>query len=244
MSTVQSVERAVAVLSEIADRPARLSEVATRVGLPVSTTGRLLATLEHSDTVTRDAKGNYDIGPAIHDMVRSSAVATAPPELATFRQLAELTAETGEAAGLCLPFGDRVQCVAQFDAPKPVRAEDWTGRSWPLHVGGSGIVTLASYDADALDAYFLGHPEADEASVRHRVEQARADGWCWSRGDYQDGITSIAAPVATVTGRVVATVYLYGPSYRFPGDPADVARFEQVVADRARILAETMRPPA
>jgi DNA-binding IclR family transcriptional regulator len=244
MSIVQSIERAVAVLSEIADRPGRLSEVAARVELPVSTTGRLLATLEHTDTVTRDGEGNYDIGPAIHDMVRSSAVAAAPPELATFRHLAELAAETGEAAGLCLPFGDRVQCVAQFDAPKPVRAESWTGRSWPLHIGGSGIVTLASYDADALDAYFLDHPEADEASVRRRVEQAAADGWCWSRGDYQDGLSSIAAPVTTVTGRVVATVYLYGPSYRFPGDPTDAAKFEQVVTDRARILAEMMGPPS
>lgn len=242
MTVVQSIERAVAVLSEIADRPGRLSDLADRVDLPVSTTGRLLATLEHTDTVSRDRDGNYEIGPAIHGMSRSSAVVTAPPELATFRHLTELSEETGEAVGLCLPFGDRIQCVAQFDAPKPVRAESWTGRSWPLHIGGSGIVTLASYDPEALDAYFRDHPDADETAVRARVARAATDGWCWSRGDYQDGLSSIAAPVASPGGRVVATVYLYGPTYRFPGESA--ASFERAVIERSRLLADEMRQPS
>lgn len=244
MTMVQSIERAVAVLSEVADRPGGLSDLAGRVELPVSTTGRLLATLEHTDVVVRDDDGKYDIGPAIRDMVRASSGAATPPELATFRHLAELAHETGEAVGLCLPFGDRIQCVAQFDAPKPVRAEDWTGRSWPLHVGGSGIVTLASYDGAALDVYFADHPDADEALVRRRVERAVSDGWCWSRNDYQDGLNSIAAPVSSPDGRVVATVYLYGPSYRFPGEPARTAEFERVVTERARLLAAEMGPDA
>jgi DNA-binding IclR family transcriptional regulator len=243
MTTVQSIERAVAVLSEIADRGGRLSDIAERVELPVSTTGRLLATLEHTATVTRGDDGVYDIGPAIHEMVEAAVpIPAAPPELASFRHLAALAEETGEAVGLCLPFGDRIQCVAQFDAPKPVRAEDWTGRSWALHLGGSGIVTLASYHQSALDAYFLDHAEADEIAVRRRIQRAAVDGWCWSHGDYQDGLSSIAAPVCSPDDRVVAAIYLYGPTYRFPGDRDAVSRFERVVSDRARDLSDEMRP--
>jgi DNA-binding IclR family transcriptional regulator len=242
MTTVQSIERAVAVLSEVAARRGRLSELAERVGLPVSTTGRLLATLEHTDTVCRDGDGVYGIGPAIREMAGATLPSqSAPPELATLRRLIIMAEETGEAVGLCLPFGDRIQCVAQFDAPKPVRAEDWTGRSWALHVGGSGIVALASYDEPALDAYFRDHPDADEATVRRRVERAAVDGFCWSHGDYDDGLASIAAPVVAPDGHAVAAIYLYGPNYRFPGDPAAVSRFERLVTDHASGLSDEMR---
>lgn len=237
MSTVQSIERAVAVLAEVADKPGRLTDLADRVDLPVSTAGRLLATLEDAKTVTRQDDGAYRIGPAIIEMARSEPTSLAPIELVTFGELTAMAHESGEAVGLCIPTGDMIHCVAQFDAPKPVQAEDWTGRSWPLHLGGSGIVTLATRTDDELEDHLARCDDIDVDAVRARVRQAAVEGLCWSHGDYEDGLSSVAAAVVDAAGRAMATVYLYGPSYRFPGDDAATRRYERLVLDVARRLS-------
>lgn len=234
MATVQSIERAVAMLVEIAERPGGLSDLARRVDLPTSTAGRLLSTLEGAATVAREEDGTYRIGPAIRAMA-GAEVPTRPPELESLRHVGALAEATGEAAGLCVAVADAVHCVAQVVAPKPVRAEDWQGRSWPLHQGGSGLVILATRSDRELDAYLDRHPELDGTAVRRRVEQIASEGRCWSHGDYREGLSSVAAPITDERGRAVAALYVYGPTYRFPSpgsaDPA------QLVTDHARQLS-------
>src|SRR4026209_1360713 len=54
-SMVQSLERAFAILDEVAQRPAGVTAIADRVRLPKSHVARLLATLEGVDGVERVA---------------------------------------------------------------------------------------------------------------------------------------------------------------------------------------------
>ena len=63
MSTVQSIDRAFAVLRSLASGPAGVSEIAERVTLPKSTVSRLLSTLEELGAVEQvTAGGEYRIG--------------------------------------------------------------------------------------------------------------------------------------------------------------------------------------
>lgn len=235
--TVQSIDRAVTLLNEIADRPDGLSGLARRAAIPTSTAGRLLATLERAATVTRDAEGVYRIGPAIVAMARSAQPLTPSLELAARTHLAALADATGEAAGLSVAIGDTLHCVTQIDAPKPVQAEDWAGRSWPLHQGGSGIVILATAPTDRLDDYLTRNPGVDADLVRGRAEACRRSGVCWSHGDYRDGLSSVAAPIVDQDGTAVGALYLYGPSYRFPADDAEGRRLAALLIDHADQLS-------
>ena len=72
MGTVQSVDRALLLLSEIGREPGGLVALSTRVRLATSTTGRLLATLEHAGAVVRGDDGSYHIGPLVHGMVSAT----------------------------------------------------------------------------------------------------------------------------------------------------------------------------
>ncbi len=235
--TVQSLDRALSLLTAIADRPDNLSGLARRADIPTSTTGRLLATLEQAGTVARSSGGTYRIGPAILAMARAGR--TPPPSLDTAARphLAALADGTGEAAGLCLPIGDAIHCVAQVDAPKPVQAEDWSGRSWPLHQGGSGIVVLASAPPATLDDYLARNPEVDPSALRARVGQATDDGVSWSHGDYCEGLSSVAAPVVGSAGHAIGVLYLYGPSYRFPPSDAAARQLATALVGRAEELS-------
>ena len=59
---VQSLERAFAILDEVAQRPAGVTDIAERVRLPKSTVARLLATLEDVDAVERFDGARWRIG--------------------------------------------------------------------------------------------------------------------------------------------------------------------------------------
>lgn len=242
MASVQSIDRALAVLNETALRPGGLSDLARRADLPTSTASRLLATLEAAGTVTRDEDGIYRIGPAIVAMARSvGAMPEAPPlEIAARRHLGELADSSGEAAGLCVPIGDEIHTIAQLDAPKSVQVENWTGHSWPAHQGGSGIVVLSTLSLEAFEAYLGRRSLTGEAAdrVRRRVRQASLDGCCWSHGDYTEDLSSVAAPVLDQTGSAIAALYVYGPNYRFPGH--DTATIASLVIEQAADLSRTV----
>ena len=51
-------------------------------------------------------------------------------------------------------------------------------------------------------------------------------------GEFSEEITGVAAPVRDADGRPVASVSVYGPGWRFPGD-GDVAEIERVVRETA-----------
>ena len=66
-------------------------------------------------------------------------------------------------------------------------------------------------------------------------EAIRRDGYTWALEEFDEGISSVAAPVADASGEVVAAVHLHGPSYRFPSPGSEDALADDVVATAARI---------
>ena len=68
-----------------------------------------------------------------------------------------------------------------------------------------------------------------------RMRAIRRDGYTWALEEFDEGISSVAAPVADASGEVVAAVHLHGPSYRFPRVGAEAALADEVVATAARI---------
>ena len=244
--SVQSVDRAFAVLRRVASTPGGISDIARAVELPVSTVARLLGTLESLGAVVRlGDSATYGIGSEIRALADAvdgseSLVARARP------LLAELAARTGETSGVSVLEGDEVVYLDHVETDNEVTLRDWTGVRLPLHVVSSGLVLLAAQPSPTIAAY-LAHPLArftdrtvtQPARIRRRLATVRSDGSVWTVGEFDDGITSVAAPVVDASGATVAAVHCHGPSYRFPGkaDPAAVA--DDVIAT-ARALGATL----
>jgi len=146
---VQSLERAFAILDEVAQRPAGVTSIAERVRLPKSTVARLLATLEEVDAVERFDGARWRIGPGVAAL--SFAVTPERSLISIARPfLADLVAELGEDAGLGLPDGNEILYVDQVESDNPVQVRDWTGARAPMHAVPSGLVLLAEWPEDAL----------------------------------------------------------------------------------------------
>ena len=71
------------------------------------------------------------------------------------------------------------------------------------------------------------------ARIQRRLASIRRDGYVWTIGEFDDGITSVAAPVVDAHGTTVAAIHCHGPSYRFPGD-VDADAIAARVVDAAR----------
>ena len=160
MSRVQSIERAFAVLSALADGPIGVTEVAQRVGVPKSTAARLLTALWHEGAVEQEAGGTrYRLGPRIADLAARHVptrdlVGVARPHLV------ELATAAGEVAGLSVPDGRVVHYVDQVGTAHEVQVRDWTGSRVPMHAVPSGQVMLAGLAPAALERFLATPLEA------------------------------------------------------------------------------------
>src|SRR4029450_2187870 len=187
---VQSLERAFAILDEVAQRPAGVTAIAERVRLPKSTVARLLATLEDVDAVERFEGSRWRIGPGVEAL---TAVASPERSLVAAARpfLVDLVAELGEDAGLGLPDGNEIHYVDQVESDNPVQVRDWTGTRAPMHAVPSGLVLLAEWPQDALDAYLAGEHAAltrrtvtDPAELRARLVDVREAGHAWGLEEF------------------------------------------------------------
>lgn len=241
--SVQSVDRAFAVLRQVANAPGGISDVARAVDLPVSTVARLLGTLESLGAVVRIGEsGTYGIGAGIRKLAgpvdQSEAVVTLARPILT-----ALVAQTGETSGLSVIDDHEVVYLDHVETTNEVTLRDWTGVRLPLHVVSSGLVLLAAQPPVAIAAYFarpLARMTAATVTqptrVKRRLAGIRRDGHVWTNGEFDEGITSVAAPVVNAHGSTVAAIHCHGPGYRFPGS-ADAEIITGRVIDAARTLS-------
>jgi len=239
---VQSVDRAFAVLRQVAREPGGISDVARAVDLPVSTVARLLGTLESVGAVVRIGdSGSYGIGAGI----RALAATASTTELLVARAhpvLAALVTRTGETSGLSVLEGEEVVYLDHVETANEVTLRDWTGARLPLHVVSSGLVLLAAQPPAFVAAYLsqplvrlTGATMIQPARLERRLATIRRQGHAWTTGEFDDGITSVAAPVVDAQGATIGAIHCHGPSYRFParGDTDVITTY---VTDAARRL--------
>jgi DNA-binding IclR family transcriptional regulator len=216
-----------------------VSEVARTTGLAKSTCSRILSSLDELGIVERvDEAGRYVIGSGL----RALAAAGAP--VGTLRDLAEpylreLAGRLGESAALSVMDGGEGLYVTQVAAPGPVQVTDWTGQRFPLHTIAAGQAFMGSWTDEQLAGYAAnGLAEYTERTVttlvglRQRVGEVRRRGVAWTLGEFSEEITGVAAPVCDPDGEAVASVSVYGPGWRFPGD-ADTTEIERLVGETA-----------
>ena len=211
--------------------------------LPKSTVARLLATLEDVDAVERFDGVRWRIGPGVAALTAAGSpernlIAIAHPFLV------DLVAELGEDAGLGLPDGNEVHYVDQVESDNPVQVRDWTGTRAPMHAVPSGLVLLAEWPDDALDAYLGGELVAltrrtvtdPEAAASAAGRGAGAPATHGASRSSPRGSTPSPLRSATRAGNAIAAHPRPRPAYRFPASRED-SRVSEIVVTAANAIA-------
>lgn len=247
MSGVQSIERAFALLRVLALGPSGVTDLAERASLPKSTVARLLGALESEGAVEQlEIGGEYRLGSGLIDL--AGAVGPGHNLIAAARpHLLELTDQTSETSGIAVLEGDQVLYLDHVESDEEVQVRSWTGELVPLTLVSSGLVLLADQPPDFVDEY-LSKPlprttvnsMTDPAAIRARLARIRADGYVWVHAEFDESISSVAAPVTDGAGKTMAALHVQGPAYRFP-DSAGAAEIGVLVKEAADKLSTQLR---
>ncbi|MGH3491915.1 MAG: IclR family transcriptional regulator [Sciscionella sp.] len=211
-SGVGVIDKAALVLTALEAGPVTLSALVTATGLSRPTAHRLAVALEHHRLVARDLHGRFVLGPRCGELAAAAGedrlLAAAGPVLARLRDI------TGESAQLFRRQGDRRVCVAAAERPTGLRDSIPVGSQLPLLSGSAAQVLLAWEEPDRVRSGLRVAPfsPASLAAVRKR-------GWAQSVGESEQGVASVAAPVLSPSGRVVAAVSVSGPLERMSRQP-------------------------
>src|SRR5918911_747058 len=241
---VQSVDRAAELLGALADHgePASVFDLADRCRLNRSTAWRILATLEQSGLVERDARtGRYGVGYAL---VALAAGAGHEPLVRRAHPLLRALAEAcGETASLAVPRNLQLVYVDQVQAPH-VMAANWLGRPTPLHATSTGKALLAWLGEDDLAAAlparlqrFTDTTITTRAALRAELADVRARGFAISRGELEPALWGVSAPVLDAA-RPVAVVSVWGAEARVRARGIDAlgARTAATAAEIAELV--------
>ena len=224
MKLNQSVQRATAILRAAAERPAgdTASGLARSTGLPISTAMRLISTLESEGFLTRQGNGHYVIGLALarlgHDAGHGDLL-----DATARAALDRVAAETRETVTLSVVRGrEALDVVLQIETPHLIQAVNWVGRRYPLHASSSGKVLLAAFEPARLERFLeapLERPTeatiTDPNMLRREIELVAARGDAEISDELEEGLASLSVPIFEHGGRLVATLNVTGPTFRF-----------------------------
>jgi len=222
--TVQSVDRAVAILEILArDGEAGVTEVARELAVHKSTASRLLAALDRRELVSQDtARGKFRLGVGI---VRLAGAAGRQLDVVTESRpvCRALAQEVGETVNLAVLSGPDALYLDQVAGPAALSPHNWAGQRIPLHATSDGKVLLAWLPEAALAehltpplARFTARTVTDPAAFPAILAGVRRRGFAAAAEELEAGLTAIAAPVRNTEGAVVASVSASGPSFRIP----------------------------
>ena len=173
----QAVDRAAALVDLVvrADEPLSFTELSDETGLARSTTSRLLAALERTDLLERDAAGGVRRRAAVR------AARRAPRPVAAGRPAGPARSSSGRRATPARPStsacarGDDVVHIAQVDSTFLLGARDWNQVDVPaaLLVARQGALRLRRAAAAARPARAPHRPHRHHAA-RRSTRRARA----------------------------------------------------------------------
>jgi len=195
-----------------------LTEIAARTELPLPTAHRFLAELTTGGWLERLPDGRYRVG------LRLWKLGTLAPSYRNLRELAlpymqDLHTATRENIQLAVLDGGTALCVENINSVRSVPTKTRIGGRLPLHATGVGKVLLAAAGTELLTTLaakglrrFTRYTIIEPGRLSRTLDTVRDEQVAFSREEMTLGACSVASPVTTEAGAVVAAVSIVAHS--------------------------------
>ena len=244
---VPALERGLLLLQAFSkDKPVQsLGILAKELDLPRATTFRLANTLEHLGFLIRDEEsGEYRVGAAALKLGWTYLTGLELPEIA-YPFLSDLRYRTGASVHMSVREGTEVVYVSRLAAQAALSSNIRVGSRLPAHASTMGRALLQDLEDEDLFELYRGtrelapfSPDTPPTVVALRdllLKDARNDGVVVSRGYYEKGVVSVAAPIRDGSDRVVAAVNITASADKFADDVLNRMVKDEVLRCAARI---------
>lgn len=223
---IQSVQRAIAILRSFSEvRPELgVTELAAIHQVHKSTISRILSTLEEERMVIQDQDtGKYRLGVGLVGLA-GVALGQISVRGAAQSEMARLTHDIQETTILMVRDGWEAVTVEWFGSTQALRYVGWIGRRVPLHCTAGGRVLLAWLPdpqirsvLPAMLPRYTTHTTVELEAVADAIECVKLDGWALVQEEFEEGFSSLGAPIRDRRGDVVAALTIAVPSVRLSG---------------------------
>jgi DNA-binding IclR family transcriptional regulator len=215
----------------------RVTDVATRLGVSVSTAHRLLGMLVYRDFAEQLPDRRYAPGPVLRRgaVEQASAATLRDVALPHLRALVEAVGETANA--MVLSGGD-VRFVATVESDQVLRVGDRTGRTLPAHLTSGGKAVLATLDAGRLAPLRAALGDLEAARLARQLAAVRRRGYAVNDQESEAGLTAVGVAVPAAGGFSGAALSVAAPTARYSTArlPVWTARLTAAAAAIARDL--------
>lgn len=248
--TVQALDRGLNTLVALSQGKANLTELSHRIGLPASTTHRLLITLQKHGMVEFD-EGDQDWAIGI-ETYRVGSAFLSRSNLFTVGQdvMRQLMDETGETANMSVHDNHEMVFIGQIETSNPIRAFFRPGARTPMHSSGSGKAVMSQLDQAQIEQIirtqglerFTDTTIVVAEDLYEDLQNARERGWASDDQERYWGMRCVASAIRDVTGDVVGAISVSGPTARFTEQK--MQRFGAAVKRAASEVAYRIGGPA
>jgi DNA-binding IclR family transcriptional regulator len=198
-----------------------ISDLAKRLGLAKSTVHRLASTLLEQGMLEQNAgDGKYRLGLALFELgtlVRRKMDFTmeARPFLRTLME------KTGETVHLAILDHDSVLYIITHESRQALRMGSKVGTRAPVHSTAVGKALLAFQPEEEIARVIARDLPAsapntvvDGKALRRELALVRARNYAVDDEESEVGLRSIAAPIRSHSGNVIAAISIAGPVHR------------------------------
>ncbi len=246
-SNVQSVDRAVRILTMLAENqfPVGVAELAARLKLSTTSVHRMLTTLASVGWVEQNTRtSRYRLGTRFLG-VGAAGLITHPIVQHGRHFLTRLSDVTGFDGFLSTLIGGRVVYLAKSNGENGLGAEFEPGVSLPAHSMATGKLLLAYAPRSAREALYKGglQPYArgtitDPQVLEVELAQILAQGYAVDRGERFDESRAMAVPVLSADGKPILGMACVGPASRMRLTDDYVAWLSPVMKSLALEMAD------
>ena len=195
-----------------------LGYVRSALGMPKSSTHRLLAELAALDIVRRTEDGRYSLGPRLLYWGEAAAD-TFDLRVVAEQPMRRLRDQVGESVHLYVRDHDTRICIAAVEGRHELRPFIELGRPLPLRVGAAGKLLLAFADGTFRSSSLSGPwrttsamPNAPGPRLRRAARNGSgAERWATSMGEREEGVSAVATAIVDSRDRVVAALCISAP---------------------------------
>lgn len=220
-SQVKSAIRTLDIIEYVVadNRPLVAQEIATALGIPVSSLSYLLATLVERGYLIRAGR-RYSAGPGLARLQAAASGLSLSARVAPL--VRTLRAQLDETTSFFVRRDWEIEAIVTESSEQALRYSVPQGRRLPMHALAAGKVLLAAMAPPELDRYFAMAPRlaftpstiTDEAALRAQIDAIRHTGIATTDEEYSLGIKGIGRLVR-IGEQHVGSLSVAVPTARF-----------------------------
>ena len=223
-----------------------ITDIAEVSGLSNSTIHRIIQELVQSEYVRKNNEHKYCLGLnalALGTRIRKTDLISEAASI-EMNRLNDLSNET---IHLIVLDKNQGRYIAKCEAKNQIGLRSRIGWTIPLYCTAGGKVLLAYQTEEWLRSYFdstsferfTDNTICEEKSMQAELAAIRRNGFGMDNEEHHLDVVCIAAPIFDSQNRIVATVGISAPAYRFSKDKA--LSYKDELLASARRISERLR---